>query len=66
MVFHRRVAASELVIGAIVVAGAALLIQVELHATPLGLALGLGSAVLAAIFGVAQRQARPPRARPSA
>ena len=53
VVFRRRVAASELVIGAIVVAGAALLIQVELHADPLGLALGLGSAVLAAIFGVA-------------
>ena len=52
VVFRRRVAASELVIGAIVVAGAALLIQVELHADPLGLALGLGSAVLAAIFGV--------------
>ncbi len=51
-VFGRRVAASELAIGAIVVVGAALLIQVELKAEPLGLALGLGSAVLAAIFGV--------------
>lgn len=52
IVFRRAAAVSELVIGAIVVAGAALLIQVELHADALGLALGLGSAVLAAVFGV--------------
>ena len=52
IVFRRRVATSELAIGAVVVAAAALLIQYELHATPLGLALGLGSAVLAAVFGV--------------
>ncbi len=52
LVFRRRVAASELVIGAIVVVAAALLIQLELQASPLGLALGLGSAVLAAAFGV--------------
>jgi drug/metabolite transporter (DMT)-like permease len=52
LVFGRRVAAEELAIGAIVVAAAALLIQYELHATPAGLALGLGSAVLAALFGV--------------
>jgi drug/metabolite transporter (DMT)-like permease len=41
LVFRRRIAVA-----------AALLIQVELHATPFGLALGLGSALLAAIFGV--------------
>jgi drug/metabolite transporter (DMT)-like permease len=52
VVFGRRVRADELAIGAIVVVAASLLIQVELHATPLGLALGLGSAVLAAVFGV--------------
>lgn len=52
IVFRRPVSVGELVIGAAVVIGAALLIQVELHAEPLGLALGLGSAVLAAVFGV--------------
>ena len=36
----------------IVVGAAALLMQYELRATPAGLALGLGSAVLAALFGV--------------
>jgi drug/metabolite transporter (DMT)-like permease len=52
LVFRRRVAAEELAIGAVVVGAAALLMQYELHATPTGLALGLGSAVLAALFGV--------------
>ena len=52
IVFRRRVAASELAIGLVVVAAAALLIQYELHATPLGLVLGLVSALLAAVFGV--------------
>jgi drug/metabolite transporter (DMT)-like permease len=52
IVFRRRVAGSELAIGAVVVAAATLLIQVELHATPLGLGLGLASALLAAVFGV--------------
>ena len=52
LVFHRRVDPSELMIGAIVVAAAALLIELELHATPLGIALALGSALLGAIFGV--------------
>jgi drug/metabolite transporter (DMT)-like permease len=52
LVFRRRVAAEELVIGAIVVGAAALLLQYELKVTPAGLALGLGSAVLAALFGV--------------
>ncbi|MCX5747794.1 MAG: DMT family transporter [Proteobacteria bacterium] len=52
LVFRRRVDVGELVIGALVVVAASLLIQLELHASPRGLALGLGSAVLAAIFGV--------------
>ena len=52
IVFRRRVRAGELAIGALVVAAAAALMQVELHVTPAGFALGLGSAVLAAIFGV--------------
>ncbi|MDB4955750.1 MAG: family transporter [Myxococcales bacterium] len=52
IVFRRRVAASEIVIGAIVVVAAALLIQYELHADVVGLALGLGAALLGAIFGV--------------
>jgi drug/metabolite transporter (DMT)-like permease len=52
IVFRRRVHPSELAIGAIIVAAAALLMEVELHVTVAGLALGLGSAVLAAIFGV--------------
>ena len=52
IVFRRRVAAGELAIGAVVVVAASLLIQVELHATAFGLALGLGSALLAAVFGV--------------
>lgn len=52
IVFRRRIIASEVVIGAIVVGAAALIIQYELRATPAGLALSLGSALLAAIFGV--------------
>jgi len=52
IVFRRRVAASEVVLGCIVVAAAALLIQVELHADAFGVLLGLGSALLAAVFGV--------------
>lgn len=52
LVFRRRIAPRELVIGTIVVVAAALLIQLELRAEPLGLALGLGSALLAAVFGV--------------
>lgn len=50
--FRRRAAIDELVIGAIVVLGVALLVQVELHADAAGLALGLASAFLGALFGV--------------
>lgn len=52
VVFRRRIDLGQVAIGAVVVAGVALLIQVELHADPLGLLLGLGSAVFAAVFGV--------------
>lgn len=52
LVFRRRVIAAEVVIGAVVVAGVALLLQVEVEPRPLGLALGLGSALFASIFGV--------------
>lgn len=52
VIFRRRVRMGEVVIGAIVVVAAAILMQYELHATPAGLALALGSALLAAIFGV--------------
>lgn len=52
IVFRRAIAVGEVVIGAIVVGGVALLLQLELNADPLGLALGLGSALLAATFGV--------------
>lgn len=51
IVFRRRVVVAELVIGALVVVGAALLLQLELAPDPLGLALGLGSALFAAVFG---------------
>jgi drug/metabolite transporter (DMT)-like permease len=50
--FRRRVSGEELLIGAIVVGGVALLERVELEADALGLALGFGSAFLAAVFGV--------------
>lgn len=50
--FRRRLDVRELAIGAAVVAGVALLLQVELHPGSLGLALGLGSALFASTFGV--------------
>ncbi|MDB4963566.1 MAG: hypothetical protein JWP01_3565 [Myxococcales bacterium] len=52
LVFRRRLDLGEILIGALVVVAATLLIQLELRADSLGLALGLGSAVLAAMFGV--------------
>lgn len=51
-VFGRRVRPGEIVIGAIVVVGVALLLQIEVHASPLGLALGLGSSLFSSVFGV--------------
>ena len=51
IVFRRRVAVDELVIGAIVVVGVVLLIGVELRADALGLALGFASALFASLFG---------------
>ncbi|CAN5242128.1 DMT family transporter [soil metagenome] len=50
--FKRRVDARELVIGGFVVAGAALLLTVEVEAKPLGIALGLASSLFAACFNV--------------
>jgi drug/metabolite transporter (DMT)-like permease len=52
VVFRRRIDGRELAIGALVVGGVALLLQVELHPSPFGLALGLGSALFASLFGV--------------
>lgn len=52
VVFRRRVDAAELVLGSTVVVGVSLLLQAEVEGDTLGLALGLGSAVLAAVFGV--------------
>jgi drug/metabolite transporter (DMT)-like permease len=51
IVFRRRVATAQLVLGAFVVVGVSLLIKLELRADALGIALGLGSAVLSAAFG---------------
>ncbi len=50
-VFRRKVVAAELAIGAAVVIGVSLLVRFEAHATVLGLALGLGSALFSAAFG---------------
>lgn len=52
VMFARRLDLRELVIGGFVVAGAALLLTVEVAANPLGIALGLASALFAACFGV--------------
>ncbi|HEY4239237.1 MAG TPA: EamA family transporter [Kofleriaceae bacterium] len=52
LILRRSVRGYELVIGTIVVAGVSLLIHSELHANPTGIALGLGSAAFAALFGV--------------
>ena len=51
LLFHRPVARHELVLGALVMVGAALLAKLEIRASALGISLALGSAVLAAGFG---------------
>ncbi len=51
LVFRRSVARHELMIGVLVMVGAALLAKVEVQASATGIALALGSAVLAAAFG---------------
>lgn len=66
LLFKRRVDVRELVIGAVVVGGAALLLKVEVHAAPLGIMLGLAASLFAACFGVmngrlAQRDEPPER-----
>ncbi len=63
--FARRVRASELVIGLLVVVGAIVLVRGEAHASPFGLALGLASALFSAAFGawngVVAKQETPAR-----
>lgn len=51
LVFRRKTDGRELALGAAVVMGVALLVNIETPATPAGLALGMGSAVLSATFG---------------
>lgn len=51
LVFKRPLLMAELLIGLAAVAGVALLVRFETNATPLGLALGLGSALFSAGFG---------------
>lgn len=59
IVFRRRFDVGELVIGAVVVVGVALLVQLEGHPDPLGVALGFGSAFFSAIFGVLNGKLAP-------
>jgi drug/metabolite transporter (DMT)-like permease len=65
VVRRRRIAGHEVMIGALVVVGVALLIRLELRAEPWGLALGFGSALFSAAFGVLNgvlaREERPER-----
>jgi len=51
LVFKRRLAASELVLGTLVIAGVGLITTLEGKADPLGIVLGIASAVFAAAFG---------------
>ncbi|MEW6434742.1 MAG: DMT family transporter [Myxococcota bacterium] len=63
LVFKRAVAPIELLVGLFVMGGVALLVKVEAGADFLGLALGLGSALFSAAFGVLNGQlAREARA----
>lgn len=59
IVFRRRFAKGELVIGAIVVIGVGLLVKLEGNPDPLGVALGFGSALFSAIFGVLNGKLAP-------
>lgn len=51
LVFRRRVVVGELIIGALVMIGVALIVRFEANASGLGLAMGLGSALFSAAFG---------------
>ncbi len=51
VVFRRKVNVGELVIGAAVVLGVALLVRFETQTTAVGLAMGLGSSLFSAAFG---------------
>lgn len=65
LVFRRPVARHELVLGALVMVGASLLAKLEVRASAAGIALALGSAVLAAAFGSLNGSlARKDRAEP--
>lgn len=52
LVFKRRASPLELALGALVMGGVALLVKVETGTDALGLAMGLGSALFSAGFGV--------------
>lgn len=65
LVFRRPVARHELALGALVMVGASLLAKLEVRASAAGIALALGSAVLAAAFGSLNGSlARKDRAEP--
>lgn len=51
LVFRRRFRPSELLFGLAVAAAVSLLVRLEGHSSPLGLAMGLGSALFSAAFG---------------
>lgn len=51
LVFKRGIVVAELLIGLAAVGGVSLLVRFETNATPMGLALGLGSALFSAGFG---------------
>ena len=59
IVFRRPFAKDELAIGAVVVIGVGLLVKLEGHPDPLGMALGFGSALFSAIFGVLNGKLAP-------
>ncbi len=52
LVFRRRPSRGELLLGALVMGGVSLLVRVETDTDALGLAMGLGSALFSAAFGV--------------
>jgi drug/metabolite transporter (DMT)-like permease len=59
IVFRRRAAIGELAIGAVVVVGVALLVQLHGHPDMFGVLLGFGSALFSAIFGVLNGKLAP-------
>ncbi|HEY1817242.1 MAG TPA: EamA family transporter [Kofleriaceae bacterium] len=59
IVYRRRVDVGEVVIGGVVVVGVALLVQLQGHPDPFGVALGFGSALFSSIFGVLNGKLAP-------